>query len=85
MAPLRSGSARVQAGVSLIEILVGLGIGLVAVLAIFQTVAIWSRHTQTTSAGGDAQIAGTLALFGLGAAGLAGLRRRRVPLHDARS
>ena len=65
MAPLRSGSARVQAGVSLIEILVGLGIGLVAVLAIFQTVAIWSRHTQTTSAGGDAQIAGTLALFAL--------------------
>lgn len=56
---------RSQRGISLIEILVGVAIGLIGVLAIFQTVAIWDRHTQTTSSGGDAQVAGTLALFNI--------------------
>ena len=56
---------RSQRGLSLIEILVGVVIGLVGVLAIFQTVAIWDRHTQTTSSGGDAQVAGTLGLFNI--------------------
>ncbi len=56
---------RAQRGLSLIEILVGVAIGLIGVLAIFQTVAIWDRHTQTTSSGGDAQVAGTLALFNI--------------------
>jgi len=52
-------------GVSLVEIMVGVAIGLIGTVAIFQAVAAWSRHTQTTSAGGDAQVAGTLALFNL--------------------
>jgi len=52
-------------GLSLVEILVGVAIGLIGVVAIFQAVAVWSKHTQTTSAGGDAQVAGTLALFNI--------------------
>ena len=56
---------RAQRGLSLIEILVGVAIGIIGLLAIFQTVAVWNKHTQTTSAGGDAQVAGTLALFNI--------------------
>src|SRR6186713_951343 len=52
-------------GLSLVEILVGVAIGLIGIVAIFQAVAVWSKHTSTTSAGGDAQVAGTLALFGI--------------------
>src|SRR5918993_668477 len=52
-------------GLSLIEILVGVAIGLIGVVAIFQAVAVWTKHTQTTSSGGDAQVAGTLALFNI--------------------
>ena len=40
-------------------------IGVIGILAIFQTVAVWNKHSQTTTSGGDAQIAGTLALFNL--------------------
>ncbi|NUZ05648.1 PilW family protein [Piscinibacter koreensis] len=54
-----------QRGLSLIEIMVGVAIGLVGVVAIFQTVALWTQHSQTTTSGGDAQIAGTLAIYNL--------------------
>lgn len=64
-APRPSAMPAPQRGISLIEILVGVAIGLIGVLAIFQTVAIWDRHTQTTTSGGDAQVAGTLALFNI--------------------
>jgi type IV pilus assembly protein PilW len=43
--------------------MVGVAIGLIGTVAIFQAVGAWSRHTQTTTAGSDAQVAGTLALF----------------------
>jgi len=56
---------RFARGVSLVEILIGVTIGVIGILAIFQTVAVWNKHTQTTTSGGDAQIAGTLALFNL--------------------
>ena len=52
-------------GLSLVEILVGVAIGLIGIVAIFQAVAVWSKHTQSISSGGDAQIAGTLALFNI--------------------
>jgi type IV pilus assembly protein PilW len=52
-------------GLTLIEIMVGVAIGLIGVVAIFQAVAVWTKHTQTTSSGGDAQVAGTLALFNI--------------------
>ncbi|MEO7339217.1 MAG: PilW family protein, partial [Caldimonas sp.] len=56
---------RLSAGLSLVEILVGVAIGLIGIVAIFQAVAVWTKHTQTTSSGGDAQVAGTLALFSI--------------------
>ena len=52
-------------GLTLVEIMVGVAIGLIGTVAIFQAVGAWSRHTQTTSAGADAQVAGTLALFNI--------------------
>jgi len=52
-------------GLSIVEILVGVAIGLIGIVAIFQAVAVWTKHTQTTSAGGDAQVAGTLALYNI--------------------
>jgi type IV pilus assembly protein PilW len=54
-----------QQGFSLVEILVGIIIGMVGLLVIFKTVAIWDNHTRTTVSGGDAQVAGTLAMFNL--------------------
>ena len=56
---------RRSVGLSLIEILVGVAIGLIGIVAIFQAIAVWSKHTATTTSGGDAQVAGTLALFNL--------------------
>jgi len=52
-------------GVSLIELMVGVAIGLIGVVAIFQAVTVWTKHTQTTGSGSDAQVSGTLALFNL--------------------
>jgi type IV pilus assembly protein PilW len=54
-----------SSGLSIVEILVGVAIGLIGIVAIFQAVAVWSKHTATTTAGGDAQVAGTLALFNI--------------------
>ena len=60
-----SSPRRRSLGLSLVEILVGVAIGLIGIVAIFQAVAVWTKHTQTTSSGGDAQVAGTLALFNI--------------------
>jgi len=54
-----------SSGLTIIEILVGVAIGLIGIVAIFQAIAVWSKHTATTSSGGDAQVAGTLALFNI--------------------
>ena len=62
---LHPSSRHLERGLSLVEILVGVAIGMIGVVAIFQAVAVWTKHTQTTSSGGDAQIAGTLALFNI--------------------
>ena len=62
----RSLSCRPRAGgFSLIEIMVGIVIGLVGMLVIFKTVATWDSHTRSTTSGGDAQVSGTLAMFNL--------------------
>ena len=56
---------RANRGVSLVELMVGVAIGLIGVVAIFQAVTVWTKHTQTTSSGSEAQVAGTLALFNI--------------------
>lgn len=61
-------SARVVrrlAGFSLIEIMVGLAIGLVALLVMFQVFNTTTEQNRVTGSGNDAQISGTLAMFNL--------------------
>ncbi len=53
-------------GFTLVEILVSLVIGLLGIIVMFQVLALWESLKRTTSAGSDAQIAGTVAMFGLG-------------------
>ena len=52
-------------GFSLVEVLVGVAIGLIGLLVIFKTLSVWDSHTRSTSVGGDAQVAGALAMYGL--------------------
>ena len=52
-------------GFSLVEILVGVAIGIVGMLVIFKTIATWDTHTRSTAAGSDAQTTGSLAMFNL--------------------
>ena len=52
-------------GFSLVEILVGVAIGIVGMLVIFKTIATWDTHTRSTTAGSDAQTTGSLAMFNL--------------------
>ena len=59
--PLRQRSR----GLTLVEIMVGVAIGLIGIVAMFQAVAVWSKHTRRRRSGGDAQVAGTLALFNI--------------------
>lgn len=56
---------RRQRGFSLIEILVGVAIGLIAILVIFQTFSVFGSRARTTTSGSDAQVSGTLGLFTL--------------------
>lgn len=52
-------------GISLIELLVGIAIGLVGTLIMFRMVASWDVHTRSANSGNDAQVAGSLAMFNL--------------------
>ncbi len=63
MTPLLS--LRKQSGFSLIEIMVGVVIGLIGIVVVFQSLSIWEARKRTTSSGSDAQIAGTIAMFNL--------------------
>jgi len=58
-------SARHSRGFSIIEILVGVAIGMVGLLAMFQMLTLWEARTKTSSSGGDAQVTGNLAMFNL--------------------
>jgi type IV pilus assembly protein PilW len=51
-----------QRGVTLIELLVGLGIGLVAIALITSVVLVYEGQKRTTTAGSDAQVNAALAL-----------------------
>ena len=50
-------------GMSLVELLVASAIGIIASLAIFQVFAVFEGQKRTTTAGGEAQTGGTLALY----------------------
>lgn len=54
-----------QGGLSLIEVLVGIAVGMIGILVIFQTLNVWDKYTKTAASGTDAQTAGTLGMFNL--------------------
>lgn len=56
---------RTQRGFTLVEILVGMVIGLLCMLAIQQFFAVSERQKRTTTGGSDAQTSGAVALFSL--------------------
>jgi type IV pilus assembly protein PilW len=56
---------RFERGVTLIEVLVGIAIGLIGLIVMFQMVSVWDARTRVSNASGDAQVAGTLAMFNL--------------------
>lgn len=55
----------VQAGVSMVELMVGLAIGLVAVVVMLQVFTASNSYKQATTGGDDAQNNGAIALYGL--------------------
>jgi len=58
-------SARKHSGFSLIEIMVGMAIGLIGIVIIFQVLMMSEARKRTTGSGTDAQIAGSIAMFNL--------------------
>lgn len=55
-----------QAGFSLVEILVGLAIGMFATLVIMQVMSVFEVQRRTTSGSADAQTNGSIALYTIG-------------------
>ncbi len=49
----------------MIEVLVGLAVGMIGMLVIFQTVTVWDARTRISASNGDTQVAGSLAMFRL--------------------
>ena len=54
-----------QAGFSLVELMVGLTVGLIVILVVTQTLAIFEGQKRTTTSGSDAQQSGLLGLFSI--------------------
>lgn len=52
-------------GFSLIELMVGVLIGMIGIVVIFQMLDVSEKRKRTTGAGADAQISGTMALYSL--------------------
>ena len=65
MNPNASMHLRSQRGMTLVEVLVGIAIGLVGMLVMFQTLTVWDARTRANNAGGDAQIAGSIAMYNI--------------------
>ena len=57
--------SKTERGFTLIEVLVGLGIGLIGVVLMFRMVALWDTHSRSAIAGSDTQVSGTIAMFSL--------------------
>jgi type IV pilus assembly protein PilW len=58
-------SSRSQAGFSLIELMVGLAIGLLAVIVIIQVMSVFDAQRRTTTGSADAQTNGGIALYSI--------------------
>lgn len=54
---------RSHAGFSMAEILVGMVIGLIGIVAMFQVMDNWDQRKRTAASGSDAQIAGSIAMY----------------------
>jgi type IV pilus assembly protein PilW len=54
-----------QTGFSLLEIMVGVVIGILGIVVIFQVMSVFEGRKRTTGTGSDAQVAGNIALFNL--------------------
>lgn len=57
--------SRPERGFSLMEVMVGVAIGLIGMVVIFQVLEVWDARKRTTSSGSDAQIAGAIAMFNM--------------------
>jgi type IV pilus assembly protein PilW len=57
--------SQAQRGFTLIEVLVGLGIGLVGIVVMFRMVALWETSSRSATAGSDTQVSGTLGMYAL--------------------
>ena len=57
--------ATATAGFSLVEVLVGMAIALIGIVIMFQMMENAETRKRTTAAGGDAQIAGSIAMYNL--------------------
>ncbi len=62
---MRTSNVRYLQGVTLIELMVGLAVGLGILLAVFQIYGTWDGRQRTGSAKNDAQMVGTLAAVSL--------------------
>lgn len=56
---------RQMTGLNLIEVMVGLAIGMIGVVIILQAMQFFEARQRTTTAGSDAQVTGTLAMYEL--------------------
>ena len=65
LANLSADKSHRQRGVTLIELMVGIVLGLLATLVISQTLVFAEAQKRTTTTGADAQVNGTLALYTL--------------------
>jgi type IV pilus assembly protein PilW len=59
----RDRASLAQHGMTLVEVMVGLAIGMIGMLVIFQTVSVWDARTRATSAGSDSQVTGSIAMY----------------------
>ncbi|QDX80832.1 hypothetical protein B9N43_05995 [Denitratisoma sp. DHT3] len=56
---------RAAQGFSLVEVMIGMIIGLLGILVMFQMLLNWNERKRTAASGSDAQISGSIALYSL--------------------
>ncbi|AJP49183.1 hypothetical protein PG1C_13580 [Rugosibacter aromaticivorans] len=52
-------------GFTLVEVLVGMAVALIGMVMMFQSMQVWESRKRTTTAGSDAQVSGSIAMFSL--------------------